>query len=74
MEEKLFTSSLNIYTGACYMIWGGGRSDDDASALTITIFPSYAVDICFKDDVNVTLLLVFPSWLLTFMDRPPIFL
>jgi hypothetical protein len=37
------------------------------SPLTTTLFPSCSMDISFKDDVNVTLLLVFPSWLLPFI-------
>jgi hypothetical protein len=55
VEEKPFTSSLNICPQSYYKR-GGGRPEKSLP-LTPTLVRSWSVDIAFKDDVTVFLLL-----------------
>jgi hypothetical protein len=52
-ERKPFTSSFNIYAKACYR----NRRSLPSPPLSTTLFPRWSVDISYKDDVTVILLL-----------------
>jgi hypothetical protein len=56
VEEKPFTSSLNIYPEACY-VERGKRGRSNAPLSLTPFFQAGSVDI-FKDDVTVILILV----------------
>ncbi len=56
MEEKPFRSSVNIYPEDCCRE-GVGAGGVTPLPLITTLIPSCSVDISFKDDVTVILLL-----------------
>ncbi len=56
MEEKMFTSSLNICQDAFYNR-DGGSNVSPLTTILFELFPSWSLDISFKDDVTVILLL-----------------
>jgi hypothetical protein len=66
-------SSLNICSEACcYAVERGGGGRSNASSLTPIKFPSRTVDILFKDDVTVILILGGSFMYSTKENGPPI--